>query len=73
MTKCCFIGNSHLAAIKLGWERVKLQYRDVSVDFFASHIGSIGDTCRVGSCLVPANDTLRQNFVGRRAARRQSI
>ncbi len=63
MTRCCFIGNSHLAAIKLGWDRVKGRYGGVLVDFFASHIASIGDICRVDTRLVPANDTVRQNFV----------
>lgn len=36
--KICVIGNSHVAALKQGWERVSVQreYSDVSLDFFAA-------------------------------------
>jgi hypothetical protein len=34
--KACFIGNSHLAAIKAGWDRLRDYYPDVDITFFGS-------------------------------------
>jgi hypothetical protein len=63
MRKCCFVGDSHLAAIKLGWDQMGQDHPDFDCDFFASQIGSIDDTYRAGALLVPANETVRRNFI----------
>ena len=36
MTKVAVIGNSHVAAVKLGWDKIRDRYPEVAVTFFAT-------------------------------------
>jgi hypothetical protein len=36
MMRVCFVGNSHLAAVKLGWDSVSSEYPDVAASFFGA-------------------------------------
>jgi hypothetical protein len=36
MSRICFIGNSHLAAVKLGWDAVQRDYPGIEADFFGA-------------------------------------
>ena len=38
--RICALGNSHLAAAKLGWDRLKEEFADVEVDFFGFSPGT---------------------------------
>ena len=59
MRRICVIGNSHIAAFKLGLGR-----RDgVSVTFFGSHAGTLGETDAKSGRLVPTTDQVRKSFI----------
>jgi hypothetical protein len=63
MKRLCVIGNSHVAALKLGWERLRASYPGMSLTFF----GTAGrDACKnlrlVEGALVPDERDLR-NFL----------
>jgi hypothetical protein len=55
MTRICFVGNSHLAAIKLGWDATSDGYPDLHASFFGapaagmSHMAPSGDGYLVSS------------------------
>ncbi|PJN96602.1 hypothetical protein CNY89_01585 [Amaricoccus sp. HAR-UPW-R2A-40] len=36
MTRVAVVGNSHLGAIKLGWEQVSARHPEMQVEFFAA-------------------------------------
>ncbi len=61
MRRYCFVGNSHVAALKLGWDRLRKQFADVELDFFAGPQKSMDETSRVGARLVPT-DRVREFF-----------
>ena len=58
MKRVCVIGNSHLACMKLGWDRMRQRHPGCEITFF----GSRGALCQhLQLCdrrLIPANDVL---------------
>jgi hypothetical protein len=62
MTRLCVIGDSHLAAIKLGWEVVKSEFPHVQVDFFGSGGASLADTAIDQGRLIPTVAKVRRGF-----------
>lgn len=62
MTKMCVIGNSHVAALKLGWEAIKNDVPDVEVTFFGAHRDSFDELVSHGRKLVPQSDNVRKSM-----------
>lgn len=58
MTRMCFIGNSHLAAIKEGWERVRRDFGEFDITFFAARAKRLQGLYLDNGALVPDNDAL---------------
>jgi len=58
----CFVGNSHLAALKLGWESCSSQYAEVSVDFFGSQADDLNELDWNGNSLVARSPRIRSNM-----------
>lgn len=56
------IGNSHIAAFKLGWEEIKAEYPGIDMTFFGSPTTSMRFFRVEDNCLLPTNDTLRENL-----------
>ncbi len=55
MKRLCLIGNSHLAAMKLGWDRLRESYPGMSLTFFGSRGGEACKNLRlVKGALVPS-------------------
>lgn len=71
----CFVGDSHLAAIKLGWDRVAAEYPDLTCDFFGSarkRGADMADLEFIDGNLVPATALLRaqiESIFGRHSIR----
>ncbi len=59
MTRICFIGDSHLAALKLGWPSSADDSRDIQPVFFAAPAKGIRDLAVSSGELVASNDDLR--------------
>src|ERR1700726_4363476 len=58
--RVCVIGNSHVAALKLGWTQVRTTYPKVEITFFA-HAGLFINYLKLeDSCLVPTTEDLRK-------------
>ncbi|HEY1962759.1 MAG TPA: hypothetical protein VGG69_10095 [Rhizomicrobium sp.] len=49
MTRICFIGNSHLAAVKLGWDATSNEYPHLTASFFGAPAAGM-------SLMVPGGD-----------------
>jgi len=59
MTRLCLMGNSHLAALKLGWDRLRDAHPDVAVTFFGSRGAGVCKGMRLeGGALVPSAQDL---------------
>ncbi len=62
MKRICLIGDSHVAALKLGWDQIRGECPQARLTFF----GSAGDTCEriklKGRSLVPVADLVKENF-----------
>lgn len=57
------IGNSHIAAFKLGWEEIRAEYRHVDMTFFGSPTTSMRFLRVENGCLLPTSDALRENLL----------
>lgn len=57
------IGNSHLAAFKLGWDVLKTEYPDLMLTFYGSPATSMRFFRAEEGALVPTNDLLRTNLL----------
>jgi hypothetical protein len=57
--KLCVIGNSHLAAIKNGWDEIKAEYPDVELVFFGAVSPDLANLKVQGRRLVPMTENLR--------------
>lgn len=56
----CVIGNSHVGALKRGWDRISRTRRNIELVFFCQRgMGLKGLNCE-GSALVPDNDFLKR-------------
>jgi hypothetical protein len=51
-TRVCVIGNSHVAALKGGWESIKETVSQARLTFFASHSNTLEALEADGACLV---------------------
>lgn len=60
--KGCIIGNSHLAAAKLGWAKVSADFPDVELDFFGSHRDSMFRTAVRDGRLVALDAGVRSKL-----------
>ncbi|MDQ0820513.1 hypothetical protein QFZ79_002804 [Arthrobacter sp. V4I6] len=56
------IGNSHIAAFKLGWEEIKAEHPKIDMTFFGSPSTSMRFFRVEDNCLLPTSDTLRENL-----------
>ena len=56
--KICVLGNSHLAAFKLGWEKIAGDYPDVSVDCFGLGRNTFRHTELKDGAIVPTKPEL---------------
>ena len=62
MKSVCVIGNSHLAAYKLGWELIKEEFPGIHLDFFGAP-GKVSEKLEVvGRSLVPKGATAKEQF-----------
>ncbi|HEY0293123.1 MAG TPA: hypothetical protein VGC51_12465 [Hansschlegelia sp.] len=64
MKRICLIGDSHIAALRLGWQRIRARYPHVEIDFFGG-AGSKMKKLRSDKrgALVPASEALRQDIL----------
>jgi hypothetical protein len=62
MTRVCFIGNSHLAAVKLGWDAVEADYPDIACNFFGAPANALSRLSLDGDVLVPTNNALTRKL-----------
>jgi hypothetical protein len=60
MTRICAIGNSHLAALKLGWDSIAHEFNGVKLIFVGAGGDLVGDLKVEDGCLVPSTASLRQ-------------
>ncbi len=60
--KICVMGSSHLGSLKLGWDEVRDQFPDLTLDFFGSTGGTMRHLRVRGSRLVPDNADLADNL-----------
>ena len=60
MTRICAIGNSHLAALMLGWQGIAKEYPGVEISFFAARGDLLGDLAVHKGRLVPRSRQLRR-------------
>jgi hypothetical protein len=56
--RICFVGNSHLAAVKLGWDVVGPHYPRVECLFYGASRRKMNDVIVDDGMLVPTSDTL---------------
>jgi hypothetical protein len=58
--KICVIGNSHLAALKAGWEDIRAEYPHIDVTWFDAKSRQLAGLEVRGGALVPMRDDLRE-------------
>jgi hypothetical protein len=62
MTRVCFVGNSHLAAVKLGWKAVRSGYPGIDAHFFGAPTRQFASIAVEDGLLVPKSDDARRCF-----------
>jgi hypothetical protein len=67
MRKVACLGNSHLAALKLGWEKIKVNYPQAECVFFGAHAradgrGGLADLVVEGDSLCAIDQGLKDNL-----------
>ena len=62
MMKICVLGNSHIASLKNGWDRVGQKYPDIELVFFGARGAGLDGLELDGKALVAANDDLRHSL-----------
>lgn len=60
--RICVLGNSHVASLKLGLEKMPAVRKNVSMDFFASRASALGALRLENNRLVPTNDNLARSI-----------
>lgn len=63
MTRIACIGNSHLAAFKLGWERINIQHPDIEVEFFGAAASAMRYLAVDGNRLIPTREDTKQQIL----------
>jgi hypothetical protein len=61
--RLCLIGNSHLAALKLAWDRIGNQFDDIELRFFGSYSDSLKELRVKERHLVAQSKRVRMNMV----------
>jgi len=54
----CVIGNSHIAALKLGWDEISKNFPHIDLRFFGAPSNALKDLTVSGSRLLPGNEKL---------------
>lgn len=62
MRQVCVIGNSHIAAIKLGWDIVQSEHPDIKLTFFGSPGRDLNDLRVENGSLVPGSEKTLENL-----------
>lgn len=62
MRELCVIGNSHIAALKLGWETIRSDFPDVQLFFFGAPGRKMVGLTAVNQHLEPTDDIQRRYF-----------
>jgi len=60
--KLCIIGNSHIASLKQGWEKIQSDHPDINIRFFGSPGSSINRLKTNKSSLISTDNDLLQNL-----------
>lgn len=60
--KIAILGDSHVAALRLGWEQIADEYPEVDVSFFAQRRDGLKDLEVQPGRLVPRSEALREAF-----------
>lgn len=60
--KLCILGNSHIAALKSGWERIKDDFPGTTLTFFGSRRKRLGDLTIERDRLIPKNEFVRKDL-----------
>lgn len=60
--RLCVIGNSHVSALKLAWNKLGAEYPDIEITFFASPGKSVRRVKAVGTRIVPTSKETRNSF-----------
>ena len=63
MTKICIIGTSHVASLKLAWDKIKNSYKEIEITFFAKQSRGLIDLTVSENCLKPKTDSLRKTLI----------
>jgi hypothetical protein len=58
MKNICIIGDSHTAAMRTGWVRIRREFPEIEVSFFSAHRVRFVDLAVVGDALVPQSEEL---------------
>lgn len=61
VTHICLIGDSHLGAVKLGWDAVESEFHGADLTFFVAPARMM-DLVLSGGSIAPATEELRQRF-----------
>ncbi len=72
MIRLCVIGNSHIGAIRRGWDTVERDYQNSSIDFFGSTGDSIKTLANIDGVLSSPDETVRA-MLHRTSGGRESI
>lgn len=62
MRRYCFIGNSQITAVKLGWNDVSKDYPETSIVFFGAQGGDLNALRRNGKALVANREAVANQF-----------
>lgn len=62
MTRVCLIGDSHLAALHLGWKTLAAEFPNVEATFLASPSKSMQHLAVADGTLVPGSEELAHHF-----------
>jgi hypothetical protein len=62
MKRVCVLGNSHLAAVKLGWNQRAAAHPDLHCDFFGAPKNGMAEVAFEDGLIVPQNEAVRAAF-----------
>jgi len=63
MIRIACLGNSHNAAVKLGWDEIKGTYPNITVDFFSGAANSMKGLEVKGGRIYPTSEQVREMFL----------
>lgn len=62
MTRICVLGDSHIAALKLGWDKIASQHPNFELVFFADRLDGLKGMYTKDGILHPDNDELASSI-----------